>query len=53
MSEIGAWQLVQALQIPSRRQQALQIPSRRQLSREDTHDEVNKEYRPSRPRKEE
>ncbi|KAJ8617643.1 hypothetical protein MRB53_013829 [Persea americana] len=43
MSEIGARQLVQALQ----------NPSRCQLSLEDAHDNVDKEYRPSRHSEEE
>ncbi|KAJ8627535.1 hypothetical protein MRB53_020842 [Persea americana] len=43
MSETGARQLVQALQ----------NPSRRQLSLEDEHDDVDKEYRPSRHSEEE
>lgn len=43
MSEIGARQLVQAIQ----------NPSRRQLTVEDEHDDVDKEYRPSRSSEEE
>ncbi|KAJ8644663.1 hypothetical protein MRB53_006411 [Persea americana] len=43
MSEIGARQLVQALQNPSQRQRSI----------EDEHDEVDKEYRPPGPNEEE